>query len=133
MNDDPEYIAKLERAISEKYGKRAILNPRSLWDEKKEKKYLKDSSEFYKRVRQSLSFDEKEELGGVLVSKKLINKESRKTCSVCKGYSFENRDNIYFRRYSCCYKCYIEWVDGREDRWRSGWRPKGERLCRQKL
>ena len=127
MSEDPEYIAKLERAISEKYGKKAILNPRSLWDEEKEKKYLKDRSEFYKKTRQNLSFDEKEELDGFLVSKKLINKESRKTCSVCNKYSFENRDNTYFRKYSCCYECYIKWVDGREERWKKGWRPNVEK------
>ena len=43
------------------------------------------------------------------------------------NYSFDTRDNVYMTKYTCCYKCYIQWVEGREERWATGWRPnKGE-------
>ena len=37
---DLNYIAKLERAIKQKYGTEAIQNPASQWDEQKEKEYI---------------------------------------------------------------------------------------------
>ena len=41
---------------------------------------------------------------------------------------FDSKDDIYMKRYSCCQKCYYKFVDGREDRWQSGWRPSEERI-----
>jgi len=26
-------------------------------------------------------------------------------------------------KYNCCYNCFIQYVHGREERWKSGWRP----------
>jgi len=26
-------------------------------------------------------------------------------------------------KYDCCEKCFIKYVDGREERWQKGWRP----------
>ena len=34
-NKDVNYIAKLEKAIAEKYGQEAIDNPRKFWDKEK--------------------------------------------------------------------------------------------------
>jgi len=28
------------------------------------------------------------------------------------------------KKFDCCYECYIQFVDGREERWKSGWRPQ---------
>jgi hypothetical protein len=39
MSDKQDYIVKLEKAISEKYGEEATHNPRRYWDEDKEKEY----------------------------------------------------------------------------------------------
>ena len=83
MTDDLDYIVKLEKAIKDKYGKRTILNPKSLWSTEKEKKFKKDREIFYKRIYESSRDNEKEEIEGVLVSKKLINKESSRTCPAC--------------------------------------------------
>ena len=38
MSTDYDHIAAVEKAIAEKYGSEAIENPRSKWDEKKEKR-----------------------------------------------------------------------------------------------
>ena len=126
MSEDLDYVVKLEKAIKEKYGSKAILNPRSLWDEKKEQKHKTAQEKFHQKRTRNSSFDEKEQLEGFLVSKKLINKESLTTCSTCGKYSFEKRDDFYFQKYDCCYQCFIQYVDGREERWFSGWRPKEE-------
>jgi len=43
MSDKQDYIVKLEKAISQKYGEEATHNPRRYWDEEKEKEYLQQS------------------------------------------------------------------------------------------
>ena len=45
MSDNQEYIAKLEKAISQKYGTEAINNPKRFWDDEKEKSYIAQSQE----------------------------------------------------------------------------------------
>ena len=35
-------------------------------------------------------------------------------------------DDIYMIKYDCCYKCWAIWVEKREERWQSGWRPNEE-------
>ena len=42
MSKDLNYIANVEKAVAKKYGKEAICNPKSLWNEEKEERYLKD-------------------------------------------------------------------------------------------
>ena len=61
------------------------------------------------------------------MSKKLLNKDNNRSCPVCSTYSFDTRDNVYMIKYNCCRICYIKLVEGREERWTTGWRPnKGE-------
>ena len=71
MPKDLDYIARLERAISRKYGDEAILNPMANWSEDKEKDYL----EQLKSLDKKETYSEKVEINGVLVPKKLINRE----------------------------------------------------------
>ena len=120
MNKDPNYPIKVEKAISKKYGEQTVQHPKKNWDDKKEKEYLSQMKEFYKS-----SYEEsgEVEIDGVLVSKKLITRESNRTCPVCNTYSFKSNDDVYMSKFSCCEKCYIQWVEGREDRWKKGWRP----------
>jgi len=46
-NKDPNYAVKIEQAIAKKYGKEAIVNPKSQWNDEKEKKYLDELKEVY--------------------------------------------------------------------------------------
>lgn len=121
---DLTYIAGLEKAISVKYGKKAAMNPKSDWDEAKEKEYLQQLKEL--TTKESLSEEqvEKVENNGFLISKKLLNKDTNRICTVCKKYSFELTDDLYMAKFECCKGCYIEYVEDREERWQTGWRPK---------
>ena len=120
MNKDPNYPIKIEQAISKKYGEETIQHPKKNWNDKKEKEYLSQMKQFYKASNDN--YDEVE-VDGVLVSKKLITRESDRSCPVCSTYSFKSNDDVYMSKFNCCEKCYIQWVEGREDRWKRGWRP----------
>ena len=120
---DPNLIAKLEQAIEKKYGKEAVLHPKSNWDEEKEQKYLEQSKEYLKKQKAKKEKTEKVEKDGFLISKKLLTKRSSRTCPVCNTYSFDIKDDVYMSKYECCYECYFQYVEGREERWNSGWRP----------
>jgi len=120
---DLNYIAKLEKIISEKYGEKATLNPRSFWNEEKEQEYLKLSKENLIKEEKNSKTKEKIELQGILINKNLLKNKLNKTCDACKKYSFIAKDDVYLLKYNSCYDCYIKYIEDRENRWLSGWRP----------
>ena len=89
-----------------------------------EEKYLQQIKEIYKRQLTKKEATDKIEKEGFLVSKKLLSKEGKKKCLTCGSFCLKINDDISMVKYECCYKFYIEYVEGREDRWKSGWRPK---------
>ena len=123
---DPEYIPKLEKAIAQKYGTEAIDNPRKFWTPEKEQEYIQQSRLSAQKIRKNETQVEKIEQDGFLINKKLLSKSSNRTCPVCEVYSFDNRDGLYMSKFSACRKCYIRWIENREERWKSGWRPNKE-------
>lgn len=122
---DYNEIAKLEKAIRDKYGEKAIANPSSFWDKEKEEDFLKQIKEKAKSEKQA-SEREKEYYNGFFIDKKLLNKESKRECPVCEEYSFNSKDDVYLNKWECCFKCYVSWVEDRESRWKEGWRPTKE-------
>lgn len=120
---DPNEIVKIEKAIAQKYGEDTIANPKHYWNEEKEKEYVEQLKELSAIQIKQEEKDQKVNIDGIFISKKLLNKDSKRTCPICSVYSFSNKDDLYMNRYECCYKCYIQWVEGREERWKTGWRP----------
>jgi len=127
MKKDLNEIAKYESAISKKYGKEAIKHPKSDWTDEKEKEYQQQIKDLYEKEKKQEEKNEKIEMDGFLISKKLFNKDDNRNCPVCQTYSFELRDDVYMTKFDCCFKCYIQWVEGRETRWKTGWRPQEEK------
>jgi len=119
-------VAKYELAISKKYGGEAIKNPRATWNDEKEEEYQQQIKDLYLKETEIQEKTEKIEVDGILVSKKLINRDNNRICPVCHSYSFDLRDDVYMTKFDCCFKCYIQWIEGREERWKSGWRPNKE-------
>ena len=119
-NKDLNEIAKIEQAIKEKYGEEAIQNPKGTWDKEKESKYLEDLKTFYKRSSRQKTT---EVVGDVLIKKKKGNHQSKRNCPVCGSYSFLVADDLYMTKFDCCFNCYVQYIEGREERWKSGWRP----------
>jgi len=121
---DLNYIAGLEKAIRKKYGEEAIENPSKHWDQDKELDYISQLEKFVEKQRNSEAQKELENVDGVLVSRKLLNKEGILNCPTCNKKLKTINDDIYFTKFDCCEKCYIKYVDAREQRWLDGWRPK---------
>ena len=119
---DPNYAIKVEQAIAKKYGDETVVNPKSQWDDEKEKQYLEDLKRLHYTNADKEDL-EKEEVNGVFIPKKLLKEESNRSCSTCNTYSFKSKDDVYMTKFGCCFKCYVQYVEGREDRWKNGWRP----------
>jgi hypothetical protein len=121
---DLNYIAAVEKAISEKYGEETVINPKSNWDEEKEKNYLNQMKDFYGKIKKNEQHQEKVDINGIKVSKKLLNKEPRKNCPVCGKFPKQSMDDVCLLKFECCHSCYVQYVEDREERWLKGWRPK---------
>ncbi len=123
MSDKQEYIAKLEKAIAQKYGSEAINNPRRFWSDEKEKEYIVQSQAEQKKFAKLAESQDKVEQDGFLINKKLLNRDHKRTCPICERYSFRPKDDLYMNKFNACWKCYMQHVEGREERWATGWRP----------
>ena len=120
MKKDLNQVAKIEKAIRDKYGEEAIQNPKGSWDKEKEQKYLEELKSFYDRSKRSRVVEQEE--GFIIKTRKTAHQVNR-SCPVCGSYSFSSRDDIYMVKFDCCQNCYIQYIEGREERWKSGWRP----------
>ena len=124
MKKDLNQIAKIEKAISKKFGKESIVNPKSGWDDEKEEQYLEDLKIFYSEESKEAEVKINED--GFFIPRSLINKEIKRVCPVCETYSFSGRDDLYMNKYQCCHTCYLKWVEHDEKKWLEGWRPDKE-------
>ena len=131
MKKDYNHIAAVEKAISEKYGKDAAQDLRSQWDDKREKEYLEQLKSANKRRSKTERKDE-EIAENTFISTRAGKRKDTRSCPVCETYSFSMKDDLYMNRFSCCYLCYVDFVQGREERWDNGWRPDQERLAQVK-
>ena len=114
---DLNTIAKIEQAISNKYGRQTITNPKSGWTKEKELDYLNQIKQVHKKELKRRQDAEKINKDGFFVSKKLLTKDEDRVCPACFEYSFSLKDDVYMNKYDCCYKCYVHFVEGREERW----------------
>ena len=121
MDIDLNKIAKLAKAIGQKWGIETVANPKSWWTPEKEKEYLQQLKEM---ARAQKPKKVKENVDGVLIEKKLLTKETLLYCPVCTKRLMTVKDDIYVNKYQCCEHCYIQYVEDREQRWLEGWRPK---------
>ena len=128
MKKDYNYIAGVEKAVAEKYGKTAVQDIRSEWSEENEKEYLKQLKEANRNRTNTLK--KKRLLSDEIeITKRPLQKKNDRTCPICKTYSFSTRDDLYMNRFECCFRCYIDFVERTEEKWKTGWRPNEEQLA----
>ena len=114
---DINTIAKFEKAIANKYGEETIQNPRKHWDDTKEEEYKEQIKKFDKKYQAREEGEEKIEVDGVLITKKLLIKEAQnRTCPVCDIYSFTVKDDLYMNRHNCCFLCYVKNIEHRKNK-----------------
>ena len=123
MEKDLNYIASMEKAISKKYGDEAIRNPKADWDTEKEKDYIEQLKNRTSKMQEIEEQSEKIEVKGFFMAKKLLNREVKIICSVCENKLRTVRDDIYMNKFDCCEKCFVDYVEDREERWLKVWRP----------
>lgn len=124
---DIEYIAKVEKALEEKYGPEATINPYSLWNEEKEEQYLGQVKENAEKQFQNEKDSDIVENEGIFINKKLLTRSNAISCPICDKYLIDSRDNVYILKWECCHACFVRWVEDREERWKTGWRPNREK------
>tara|TARA_R110000824_G_scaffold216795_1_gene403358 strand:- start:39 stop:446 length:408 start_codon:yes stop_codon:yes gene_type:complete len=124
---DYNYIASLEKAVAEKYGKTAVQDFRHTWHEERETDYLEQLKE--RQARDLFSPSIKREVGNIMISCKRERSKPTRSCPVCKTYSFSMKDDLYMNRFACCHRCYIDFVDWNEEKWKDGWRPSAEQIA----
>ena len=73
---DLNQIVKIEKAIAQKYGEDTIANPKHYWNEDKEKEYVEQLKELSALETKQQEKDQKINIDGIFISKKLLNKES---------------------------------------------------------
>ena len=126
---DPNYAAMIEKAIAEKYGVETIQNPKANWDEEKEKEYLEQLKKIAKKENQKKDKVEKIEVNGILINKKLINRKTeQRFCSFCNKCSKNSRDEAYMVKWNCCFDCYVQRIEGREERWKINQNSEWEKI-----
>ena len=120
---DWDYIAAVEKAVAEKYGKDSVQDFRSEWENLKEEKYLKQVTDARIEKQKRNASHTTVERGDIVIKRRTNKIKTERSCPVCKTYSFSRRDDLYMNRFQCCEKCFVEYVEYREERWTSGWRP----------
>jgi hypothetical protein len=48
-------------------------------------------------------------------------------CPICSSLMKGKSTQSYYD-FGCCISCKIQWIEGRENRWKSGWRPSEKEL-----
>jgi DNA repair exonuclease SbcCD ATPase subunit len=125
---DLNYLASVEKAIAEKYGKDTVQDFRNEWESEKEKKYLNQLKELKTKLDKLSATKQELVIGEVKINKGHSQRKDDRTCPVCKTYSFSRKDDLYMNRFKCCYDCYVDFVIGREEAWKNGERPTVEHI-----
>lgn len=116
---DPDRLIKVERAIAKLYGEETTANPHAFWDKEKEIHFFSEIKKIEEKRINSQHYNEKVDVDGVLIPKKLVTAKetSSRTCVICNTYSFKLKDDLYMYKFGCCFKCFIQHVEGRESKW----------------
>lgn len=49
-------------------------------------------------------------------------------CPICDNIMKGSKSNNSYYDYGCCHNCKIAFVEEREEKWKSGWRPTKEQI-----
>ncbi len=116
--------AQLESRAREAFGDEVVQSPRSSWTDEQEEVFREQEKLQQIKVATARLSKQKVEKEGYLIRSKLIKEDKNRVCEYCNVYSFSIRDGYYATKFGCCFKCYIQYIEDREERWKEGWRPE---------
>ena len=124
MSDDL-YRAKLEKAIAEKYGEDLLNSPEL--DKSFYEKFQEQEQELYDKIASNTKEETFKNRDGYLVNKRLI-REEQSNCLYCGRYKlhFVLFDDFCMKKWGCCSICHDRYINGKEERWKNGWRPNND-------
>ena len=125
---DWDQVAAIEKAIAEKYGKEAVQDFRSDWENLKEKEYFSQLEQRREKLKEQTSSKETLQIGEITVRKRRKPRSTARSCPVCKTYSFSASDDLYMNRFYVCRLCYYDFVQSKEEDWATGWRPDDDHI-----
>ncbi len=111
---------EIEEIFIQKYGPTSLVDVGAFWNSQKDKvlrEYLKFEQKFF--LNKELQYFK---IGQVYFSNNFLNKRTKKCC-VCGRYNYKALDLKFFSLFETCYNCYVVYIEGREERWKKGWRP----------
>jgi len=53
-------------------------------------------------------------------------------CPICDCVMKGSKSTSTYYDWGCCMHCFIEFVDDREERWKSGWRPSADEISKKR-
>lgn len=110
-----EQLSNLQIALIKRFGKEIIEPINSNWTKEDEAEFIRQIDEFEEKLR--ILREQREEIT-------LFNGEIE--CEFCGHIRalFKINDEVSMTKYGCCHRCYVKYVEGREERWQTGWRPE---------
>ena len=99
---DLNKIAAIEKSIAKKYGKQAIINPKSGWTKEKEADFAEQSKKFYSKIRKTKKRKKSDYL-------------ENPPCKDCGKdfYFMKVQDEITYYKLGVCFECYIDNYEGK--------------------
>jgi len=114
MKRDWNDIAALEQLMEKKFGKESTIDPRSNWNPIKEKEYIQQTKDNYKREIEQEQQEQKL-FDGFSLKGKLFSSGLNYFCTKCEKHSTNPDDDVYLNKYKCCYICYIKHYEGKKN------------------
>lgn len=106
---------RLEKAIREKFGDEAVQNLKSGWDSTKERTYKEQVA----KIEYNDPNDYNEEHRDNFTIKSKIDNHTSKNCTICEKYIYKKNDFYSYLKFNTCEHCYIQYIEGREEKWLS--------------
>ncbi len=110
--------------LEEKFGKFATVDIGAFWNSVKEEHLRQFLKEELKKNDKKYRQEEYIKVSEILFSKNMFVRKKH-NCTVCGKYNYKLDDLRYAFRYETCQRCYVRYIEAREERWRAGWRPNG--------
>jgi len=100
LKHDSRYVANLENKVKEKYGDLATSTFKPDWTQKEKEEFRQQFIKFHEKITRNQKTNKQYTINN--------------TCPICDSFSFFKIDDLYLTKFSCCYRCYLSYLEGKE-------------------